>query len=98
MRLRTGAAQVIEHPLAMRDLSLVEDSGINGLGMSERRPHARAAGVEGLDEARGRRIELARIRVALALRVGDQRHGADQERIQEMAEHRVDGILATPSP
>ena len=37
--------------------------------------------------------DLPRVRVALALGVGRQRDGAEQECILEMAEHPVDGIL-----
>ena len=52
-----------------------------------------AARVEGLDETRVRGIELAWIRVALALRIGGEWHGTEQEGIQQIAEHGMDGIL-----
>ncbi len=40
-RYGARALQVIEHPLAMRDLSLVEDPRIHGLVVSERQPRQR---------------------------------------------------------
>ena len=54
--------------------------------------------VEGLDEPGVRRIQLARVRVALALRFGGERHGADKEGIQQMAEHGVHGVLRHAVP
>ena len=51
-----------------------------------------AARVERANETRIRRIDLARIGVALALRIGRERHFAQQEGVHEMAEQRVDLI------
>jgi hypothetical protein len=57
-----------------------------------------ATGVKGLDESGVRRIELAWVGISLALRLGSQRHGADQEGIQQVAEHGMHGILGHAVP